>query len=600
MGNVVDELKLLKTMSFREALDHVTALIFASSPYRSLFFRCLNEFLTEEEEAQGEKPKRSSLRSSPLPLSHDNFPFFPFVMNDEFFSDDLKIRDAYIDELADWIKAGGDIKEFFRQIRLYHFHKTGYVIETILDLAKDLAGNISGIGQKTGIPLGSLRTILAVIVCPPRPEDFDAYKTITYITIPDSIAQTETTRFVLEVCRNIYGLLIESARLLTIIALTEFDGIFGLLVRLSRKNKGVCGKQTLVWDSDGPVIKEYLRNGTTHMQEELEIANIKSMEELLIYIANKYHYLMLFAPSFDAFIERSAKMEAKNLPYLERACLRLDDTGIATGIDIEKSVGRWDRYSINEDEDSQNQPEVSINEEPKEYPFDYEEEYAINPTGYLLGTDNAEHIVRGFSPDKAKQVRGNQDKALKDEIDQYSKLIVYGISKKIPKSFMTLYRLTGNPDTVISYLYTIIKNEKYSAIQEYYNEKLKQIGTSSRSLSRYRNEGKISRDEDLSIEKLKSIQKEKRFKKEHRRGGYFTQNQLIGFLTNKESIAKYKKQGITLPASKNTLKKRLKPLIEKGNILVEKEHGSYYFSASPENINSIAKALSIRTPKSAS
>ncbi|MEI6153985.1 MAG: hypothetical protein WCQ90_07845 [Deltaproteobacteria bacterium] len=577
IGYTVEELKALQKMRFKDALDSITDFMLTHSMYGPLFLRCINYLLSKKVQEEEDSLNTLLLMTVDMPLQHKNFPFFPFAMNSG-----LIFKEREMDELAGWLKAGGDVEGYFQNMILRYSGKSGHVINKILGLATDLAGTISDISQKTGIPIVSLQLILKIIMSPQEPDFLGSgmFKSITAIKVPNNLDQTEIDNMLLKVSRDICQRLKESLRLLIIIDLTEYYNISEFLKKLAQMNKEAGGKNVVVWDSDGPEIKKYLLGEAVCIEEEHKISSIKSLKTLHKYITEKYSYCNLFYHSFNEFIEWFAYKIAIKLQYLEHASLSLTDIKIVAGYDM-NSFGRKNKHQIDEDEESGNSPEA----DDKEENVDKLEECRPETD------DKEDKFVKGFSSDNAQSNYSQSFKANKSQIRGYHHSIVWNISKKMHKGLLMPYCLKGDPDAVIKYLHKIIINAGYSEIIEYYNAKLKAIGTSARTVKRYLNQRVIDKD-DLSMMKLETVKEEKKLIKQHRKEGYYTQNQLIGFLTNKIVIERYKKEGIILPASKNTLKKRLKPLIEEGEISIEKEHGAYYFNKDPNEIHSIAKALS--------
>lgn len=521
------------TTDFRQAIHKMTM----DSPHGlNCFVRVLiDEIIIRAQlfSEQDEIPEGMTYIQHPLPQEKDGFKFFPLA--------DIQDTDDHYDTalLSDWLKCGGNIHSFkYAGNELIADNSASHLIKKIRDIAEQSVLCLKKIREDVGmgIPMDSLISMVSIMTCFRNRLAQRVMAPIPYgcsqefVAVPNSIDVSHRDAYILKINLAIYDLLEEAFIVFMIAGIGENRAI----VTYMNSNPAPELSQ----------IKDFLKERTCCQRMDQNLMSICSMDGINEHIGREYSSLAYLAPYFSDFIEHCIGNNA-----LKRIHLRRDRVPkISTLGDM------WDH------------------ELKESYPS------FLRPKNEILSINN---IEKDFN---------NEDSTISDteitDIDMFDfeSCIREEFEDKFYPKPLDTYELVGDPSNLRYHIPKIIANCSRSVIENEGN-KIPDVGVSYRTGRRYKQELKKRKadrqvtediDDDDIIEAMINLKKEKAQMQKHEKPGYLSQNLLIVKLTDVDYLNQYGFSGKIY--GRTTLMKKIKSLIENGEIITDRNSNAKYFN----------------------
>jgi hypothetical protein len=496
-----------------------------------------------------------NLANHPFPLSDERIQFMPMFTdpNDPVYKTDM-------DELLNWASKNRDPVTFFEMTKDYYSQKKSWVVQKILSLSEDFIKKLDEISNETGIPLLSLHNMYVLMT---GVNDFfqSEQKEVLlrpFLQYPVSVLVSPDQRddLIIGVWNRIYNLLVECYWVVIVVGMIDFLNIVG-----DYKEEGLEEAQN------------YLMHSVIYSELERRVLLIKDVDELRSYLHNEFSIFECCFPDFSQFV----KMSVVPIVKKRKKVLDFPITPLTDHI-FKKAHKGVPAFEPEPDDEPINPLDEELNI-PSEDPDSDDESLSQGDSG-----DSGDSCADGTDGDQQDQKESLRKIPILEEFT-----VIDGVEKKMEDfGLLNTYRLTGNPDKMIHYLFKIISNVSLTITDQIYSQELdKRYDISSSTWRRWRRkirEGEIQLPDhpdrpsgirsinDLFEPEIRKIMIEELNKKEHHKENYFTQNQLIEKLRNDEMrIGLQKRGGIRLNKySRTSLRNMLNKLMKESRIPFEK------------------------------
>lgn len=411
--------------------------------------------------------------------------------------------------------------------------KKSYLMTRITEISSQMAERLNEISQNEGIPLAAITVILSAMLGKPHNNA---------VPIPSEIPLPRRDDFLIEISKNIYNLILEAM----------------IVVMLS----GRPGWADLCNEVDHGVEIQGLKTRAMEMAcctwLETQLSKINSIEELKDCLGKEFSH--------------GEKFYALILLYASERVFEI----------FEEFAAR-----LNVDEDyGPGEPHPSAHHTVHMAPETKEVFEALMRSKPHFGPKPKR---KGVSPYRVMDLNAK---------------IFDKFREKFSRNPWKNYKLQRNLSNIKEYIDTSIRNCCSQAIEDEVRI-IAELGKSFRTNRRYNKEIKdgmhdaflkginkfgIKNIKDLSDIEIELFNKYIEERGRHHREGFLTQNQLIEYLRDVKEIAALNKKGILLKKySEPTLKKKLKILIQTGEIKYEPSGRTYYYKE--EDKEQIAQAV---------
>ncbi len=519
----------------------------------------------------------------PFPLSNEEIQFLPMFMDtqDPAYKKDM-------DEFMSWVSKGRDPVAFFKMTKDYYAQKKSWVVQKILSLSEDFVKELIKISEEENIPLPSLHNMYILMT---GINDFFQSQAnhallpaFLHYPVPVSVSPDQRDDRIISVWKRLYNLLVECYWAVIVVGMVDMLNIVG-----NYQEEGL------------EEARNYLMHSVIYSDLESQVLLIKNTDDLRGYVQKEFSVFESFFPDFGEFVRQAV------IPIVEKR-ERILNYPITPLIDSESKKEFYDPKK-GKVVKSQTTPLTAYKNKPQK------NESLYNPEAEMIDHLRRQELRKlfvGKIKSKTKSVdSGSGEEIIEGQRDQeesskkvpvlMESTVIEDFEKKVGVTgLLKTYRLTGNPDKMIHYLFKIISNVSWTITDKIYSKKLNDLygdGMSSVTFRRWRR--KIRKGEiqltnhpdrpsgvrsfnDLFEGEVIEIMRDMKDRQEHHKEGYFTQNELIKAIQGDTfRLALRRKYGISLKKYGRTkLRNMLNTLINEKKITFERERGATYFKIS--------------------
>lgn len=521
--------------------------------------------IRDDNAISNETKEKVDLVDHPFPLSNEKIQFLPMFMDaeDPVYKTDM-------DELLSWVSKNRDPGTFFEMTKGYYSQKKSWVVQKILSLSEDFVEKLIEISKEKDMPLPSLHNMYILMT---GINDFFQSEgnlalspLFRHYPVPASVSPDQRDERIITVWNQIYNLLVESYWVVIVVGMVD-------LLNIARN-----------YQEEGlEEARNYLMHSVIYSELESQVLLIKNVDDLRAYVHNEFSVFEGFFPDFSQFV----KMSVVPIVRKRKKVLDFPITSLTDHIFKKAHKGV-----------------PAFEPEPDDEPIDPLDE-ELNILSEDSDSDD-ELLSQGDSGDSGDSCAEGTDGDQKDQEESLRKIpileeftVIEGVEKKMEDiGLLKTYRLTGNPDEMIHYLFKVIFNISRTISDEIYSQELrKRYKISSSTWRRWQTkirEGKIQLPihpdrpsgvrsiKDLFETEVREIKKNMKNRWKHRKEGYLTQNQLIKKFQNDffRSVLN-KRIGIELKKySRTALRNILNKLIKENRIPFEKFGAANLFKIS--------------------
>ncbi len=517
------------------------------------------------------------LVNHPFPLSNQKIQFLPMSMDAQ---DPVYKKDE--DEFMSWVSKDRDPVVFFKMTKDYYSQKKSWVVQKILSLSEDFVKELIEISKEKDMPLPSLHNMYILMTGIndffQSEENRALLPPFLQYPVPASVPPDQRDDLIISVWKRLYNLLVECYWVVIVVGMIDLLNIVG-----NYQEEGL------------EEARSYLMHSVIYSELERQVLLIKNVEDLRDYIQKEFSVFENFFPDFSEFVRHAV------IPIVEKR-EKILDYPITPLMDSENKKESYDREEgkgVTKSQEPFYDPREEIIKNLRRQELLGKWGGKIKPETKPGGSDSdSESLKQGDDGDSDIPGREEIDVGQRDREESSKKIpvlkestVIEDFEKKMGAiGLLKTYRLTGNPEKIIHYLFKIISNVSKTITDKIYSQKLKDLygdGMSSATFRRWRRKikkGKIQLPvhpdrpsgirgfNDLFEAEIIKIMRDMKDRKEHHKEGYLSQNQLIEKLQNDVFRSGLnKRMGINLKKySRTALRNILNKLIKENRIPFEK------------------------------
>ena len=454
----------------------------------------------------GESEEMPDLVDHPFPLSNNKIEFLPMFKDAD---DPVYKRDMA--EYWNWFVSfsRADPESFFKLTKAYYSTKKSWVVQKIISLSEDFIEKLNAIGNETGIPLLSLHNMYIQMTgindfCQSQQNlapAYHQYRVPASYLVPASVAPDQRDDLIIRVWKRIYNLLVECYWVVIVVGMVDFLNI------VRNYKEGGLGKARI-----------YLMRSVISDELKSRVKQIDNVGDLHSYLRDEFSVFESFFPDFGEFVKKAVVPIVKK----RKKVLAFPITPLTDHI-FKKAHKRAPAFEPEPDDEPIDPLEEESNIPSEDSDFD-DKLLSQGDSG-----DSGDSYTEGTNGDQQDQKESLRKIPILEEFT-----VIDGVKEKMEDfGLLKTYRLTGNPDKMIHYLFKIIFNVSRTITDNIYSQELdKRYKISSSTCRRWLRlirEGKIQLPDhpdrpseirsinDLFEADIRKIKKDNLNRKEHQK-----------------------------------------------------------------------------------